>query len=197
MQGLYVNKKLEYILSLVILASSILIIFAPTDAIRYICAAFVGIAALLAFLLIKKRAIPSYNKRMILMLMAVFGIVYLSLYYLSGTYFEFGTVLGDNLFINIVGYALPIAVAIVASELLRFVFLSQGDRISTLAVYLICIFTDVSMQGGVGAIRDFGGFMGMLALTVFPSVIAHLLYHYISLRYGMLPNIAYRLITTL
>jgi signal peptidase len=53
------------------------------------------------------------------------------------------------------------------------------------------------MSGGVSGIKSFEDFMSLTALTVFPAVIANLVYNYLSVRYGALPNIAYRLITTL
>jgi signal peptidase len=39
--------------------------------------------------------------------------------------------------------------------------------------------------------------MNMVAVTLFPAVIANLLYHYLSKRYGKFPNIIYRAVTTL
>jgi signal peptidase len=39
--------------------------------------------------------------------------------------------------------------------------------------------------------------MDLVGLTLFPAISANIYYHYISKRYGMLPNIVYRVITTL
>jgi signal peptidase len=39
--------------------------------------------------------------------------------------------------------------------------------------------------------------MDVVAVTLFPSIIANLLYHYLTKRYGMYPNMVYRLLITL
>ena len=39
--------------------------------------------------------------------------------------------------------------------------------------------------------------MDFVGLTVFPAIVANLLYHYLTKRYGMLPNTVYRLVLTL
>jgi signal peptidase len=39
--------------------------------------------------------------------------------------------------------------------------------------------------------------MSLVAETMFPAIVANLLYHYISKRYGYYPNIVYRAVTTL
>ena len=49
----------------------------------------------------------------------------------------------------------------------------------------------------LAGIASFHRFMDVVGLALLPAVSANIYYHYVSRRYGMLPNIAFRIITTL
>jgi signal peptidase I len=53
------------------------------------------------------------------------------------------------------------------------------------------------IYSNIAGIVNFNRFMDFVGLTIFPALSANVFYHYVSKNYGMLPNIVFRLITTL
>ena len=64
-------------------------------------------------------------------------------------------------------------------------------------MYASCVVAEVLICANIREISTFNKFMDVVGLTLFPAIFRHLLYHYLSKRYGLYPNVAYRLITTL
>lgn len=143
---------------------------------------------------IKKRSILSINKREVTMLMGLIGVVYIVLYYLTGINFGF---FSNPYWIDF-SYIVPVIIIIVSTEINRYVVRAQNTKnIDDVLCYLTCVIAEVLVFGTVFRIRTFNNFMDFVGITLFPAIIANLLYHYLSKRYGMYPNIVYRLITTL
>ncbi|MBQ8331430.1 MAG: signal peptidase I [Clostridia bacterium] len=92
---------------------------------------------------------------------------------------------------------LPLASIIICSEIIRFVFLAQKNKAVSGISYLICVLTEVLMVSNVAEITSLNRFMDLVGLTFFPAITANIYYHYSSKRFGMFPNITFRLITTL
>ena len=190
------DKKILYTVSAILPLILSAILFLPTSSSRYIAAtlllAFVGICSLL----IKKRTAVSYNKKQVLGLVAVFGAIYLVLIYLSGIYFGFSQTFrsfGNSLLTRI----LPTTVIIVSIEIIRSIMLAQRKRAATILCYISSVLADVLIAHSIGGIHDFTSFMSLVGLTFLPAISANALYHYLSEKYGRLPNIVYRLIITL
>jgi signal peptidase I len=94
-------------------------------------------------------------------------------------------------------YILPIAVIIIASEFVRNILLSQEDRFIGFLSYLSAVAAEVIIHYTLSDIFSFKRFMDIMAMVFLPAILSNLLYHYLSKRYGFLPNIAFRLIYTL
>ncbi len=193
------DKRKLHIISASALTVLLVVFFIPFETAGRIVAA-VALAALasIALLFINKRCILSLNKNLVLMIMLISALLYLTLYYLSGL--EFGFVKNpyalDTKFI--LERCVPIAVIIVSSELFRFVVIAQDDKISNIICYICCVLAEMIICSTAGiALSSFNRFMELIAETMFPAVIANMLYHYISKRYGFYPNIIYRAFTTL
>ena len=89
MKELTVDQKKHLLISLIIFVALLPVIFVPVLYIKATAAALLAIAAVLVCVLIKKRNIHSFNKRQVLILLAVVAAVYLMFYYLTGLYFGF------------------------------------------------------------------------------------------------------------
>lgn len=191
------DKRTIHILSASTLAVLLLALLIPGEYSGKIAAAVLLLpATLLCGFLIKKRSIPSINKQQVLMLMSAIALVLLTLLYLSGI--KFGYVknpYAQPRFMLI--YALPMAVAICASEYFRYVMRAQDDKWADVLSYLACITAEALMFGNIAYLTSFNRFMDFVGITLMPAIIANLLYHYLSKRYGMVPNIVYRIVTTL
>ena len=192
------DKKITRISATSILAVLLVILFVPLgESVRIVTAAFLLPVAVIIPNLIKKRSILSINKNQVLLIMTVFALVCVMIYYLTGFAFGFYKNPYALSVKNLFTFILPIAAIIICTEIVRSVFVAQGDKLSTWICYLFCTITDMLIVSNIPAISSFNRFMDLVAGAMLPALIANLLYNYLSKRYGAYPNVSYRLITTL
>ena len=190
-------EKRLYIISLATVAALLVALFAPIGSGRIIAAILLLPLAIIVTFSIKKRSILSLNKKQILMIMTVVGLLYVMLYYISGLKFKFYLSPYRFDLVGIFQFIVPIAVIIVCTEIIRGVIIAQGRPLSNTLVYFTCVIADVLVCSNIVSIVSFNRFMDVVGLTLLPALIYNLLYNYLSKRYGASPNISYRLITTL
>ena len=190
-----IDRKKLYIISSVTLAVLLLTLFAPMGRGRIIAAILLLPLAIISLLTIKKRVALSMYEKQVLLLFTVIGALYLTFYYVSGLYFGF-TKTGYGFKTDIIFlYIIPIAVVIVCNELIRYVLCVQGERLGKVFAYFISLTADVIICATIPAITNMATFMEVIALTLFPGIMTNLLFNYISVRYGFLPNIVYKAFT--
>lgn len=192
------DKKILYLGSFAFFAVLLSAFFLPGEYSGRITAAFLLVPVAICFsLFVKKRSIPSMNKREVTFIVGVAAAMYLAIYFLSGILFGFHSSSGSRFWVLFFSCFIPCAVIIVASEIIRSIVRAQEDKLADLLCYLGCIIADVLMVGNIKAITSHSSFVNIIALSFFPAVTANLVFHYLSKRYGAYPNIAYRAITTL
>ena len=192
------KRKLHMISASTVVALLTIFLIPFETAGRIIAAVLVASVAVVTFIFVKKRRIPSIYKHQVLWLIAVITVVYLMLYYLSGL--KFGFV--HNTYALKMQYflarALPIAVIIFFSEVYRHVMRAQEDKAADILAYVACVLTEmIACATASVAISSFDHFMNLVAETMIPAIVANLLYHYLTPRYGIYSCIIYRATTTL
>jgi len=191
------DKKKLYLISLILLAVLLVSFFAPTGSSKIAAACILVPFAFIVWLFIKKRGSVSINKGEVLLLLAVVGALYVVLMQLTGFIFEFYEnpyFVNQEIFFRAV---VPLTAIIIAIEIIRHVMLMQKNKVVDVLIYLSGIAVDVLMFSNLSSINSFNNFMDLVGLTLFHAISANVFYNFVSRRYGMLPNIAYRLITTL
>ena len=153
--------------------------------------------AILFAIFVKKRSIPSMNKREVTFIVGVAAAMYIAIYFLSGILFGLHNSSGSRFWLIFFSCFIPCAVIIVASEVIRSIVRAQGNKLADLLCYAGCIIADVLMVGNLQSITSHSSFVNIVALSFFPAVTANLVFHYLSKRYGVYPNVVYRAITTL
>lgn len=191
------DKKMSYAVAFFTLTALLFSLAFEEKYSRWIAVAMLCVAAALIISFVKKRSILSYHKRNVFFLMLISALLYLVLYYLSGLYFEFGSTLITLSPDTLLRYIFPITAIILLSEYIRAVLLAQKNRLITLIAYIAGVITEVLIAGGALGIDSSYKLADFFGITLLPAITANLLYNYISKRYGMLPNLAYRLILTL
>lgn len=194
---MYKDKKILYAVSVSILSVLLLAWLITDGSGRTLAALLLLPSAVLTALLIRKRNSPSYNKWQVLMLTTVIAVMFLVILYMTGLHFGFIRPTYLFSFKNLVEVVLPIAIIIVSSEIIRRILCAQDDRVAGALGYLICLLGEMLIVSSLSGIRTFNQFMDMVGMTIFPAVTANLLYHYLAKRYGILPNLVFRLLTTL
>lgn len=192
------DKRIIRISSASIFAVLLIALIVPLgESSRIIAAILLLPAAVLSFLFIKKRGILSINKGQILLIMTVIALVYLMLYYLTGLELGFYKNIYRFNLSNILKFVLPITMIITATEVLRFVFVAQNDKAANALCYISCVIAEMLVCSNIPSVTSFNRFMDLVAGALFPAIISNLLYNYLSKRYGIYPNLVFRLITTL
>lgn len=190
------DKRIVHIVSFSAVAA-LFVSFFFGDGGRIAAAILMALIALVTVLFIRKRSIPSFLYSEVVMIMGVVAAVWVMLYYLTGLKFGFAKANYGTAAEVIFRYVLPISVIIVASELIRAVLRAQESRLVDVLSYLSCVVAEVLVHYVWSDILNFKKFMDIMALVLLPAIISNLLYHYLVRRYGVLPNIVYRLIITL
>lgn len=190
------KKKLYAISILLALLLLLLLVFAGGSS-RWITAALFIPATVAVLLLVKKRSVLSIHKKTVLGILTVIGVLYLMLLYLAGLRFGFeGATVPFSLF-AVTRFILPISLIVVGSEAVRYVLLCQKGRVVNICAYVMGVATELLIVGGIGTLTNFYAFMDYMGLALLPALFSNILYQYLSARYGALPNVVYRLLTTL
>ena len=191
------DKKVLYTVAVVLTAFLLAISLIPGGYGRIAAAILLIPATLAVCLLVKKRSILSMHKKQILLLMAVIGLLYTVLLYVSGLHFGFRLTEYPLSVSSAFRYLLPGAVIIIAIEIIRSVLLAQQDRISSILAYAMGVLAEILVVQSTLQVKTFNGFMDLMGMTLLPAVIANLLYQWVCRRYGPYPNMVYRALTTL
>lgn len=195
--GMNTDRKVLYYISSISLAALLLSLFLPGEYSGRITAAILLLPiSAVSYLFIKKRRILSIYKNQILIIMSVTAVLVVSVLYLVGLSFGFYKNAYARLEL-VPTHVLPIAGIITLIELYRHKVCVVGDKLASVLCYVSAVAADVLIFGNVYSVTSFNKFMELMGLVLLPSVIANLLYHYITVRYGPYPNVVYRLVTTL
>ena len=191
------DKKVLYTVSLITFAVLLGTLFINVSNSKIVTACLLIPLTAVTILAIKKRGSLSINKKEVLLLSVVVGAIYVVLLHMSGLFFGFYQnpykVNTEEFFTT----ALPIAIIIVCCELIRRVLLAQKNHLVSFIAYLSCVIADALSYSTLSGIENFNQFMNFFGMTLFPALCANVYYQYVSKRYGAIPNIAFRFITTL
>lgn len=191
------DKKRLYTISILLTLLLLLLIFFAGGSGRWITAICFIPATLAVMLLVKKRSVLSIHRKTVLLILTVIGVLYLMLLYLAGLYFGFEKATVPFSLFAVTRFILPITLIVVGSEIVRYILLAQKRRAVDICAYVMGVATELLIVGGIGTLTNFYAFMDYVGLTLFPALFSNILYQYLSARYGALPNIVYRLLTTL
>ncbi len=189
------DKKRLYIIPGLLLAALLIALFAPAGSGRILAAILLLPGAAVCWFGLKKRNAPSIHAKTVLMLISVMGLMYITLYYLSALVFGFVRTSYGLRWQVIFQYILPIAGIIAGAEIVRHVLCVQHGKAGKIFAYFICLAAELLIQGGFADVHSFASFMDMVALRFFPGLLYNLLFNYLTVRYGFLPNIIYRALT--
>lgn len=147
--------------------------------------------------LIKKRKTKSLQYKQVIVLMALLGIIYIIIFYLTGLYFGYNKSIYNFSVKTIFRYIIPIITIIISTEMIRNVLIAKEDKISRILVFISMVVLDIILYSNIYAVTEFDGFLSMVGFTLFPSISCNLLYNYISNKHGPTPIIVFRMITIL
>ncbi|MBQ4111171.1 MAG: signal peptidase I [Clostridia bacterium] len=191
------DKRVLYAVSFTIFAALLWLLFVPMKSSRITTAILLLPIAALTRLLIRKRTSPSVHKREVLLVVSLVGILFVVLLHMSGLYFGYYR---NPYFVNtavLLKYILPLTAIIGATELIRATILAQKSKLASFLCFLSCVLIETLAVSSIARITSINRFMDVVGLALLPAISANISYHYLSKNFGMLPNIAFRWITTM
>ena len=196
-KGLTIDRKVLYLLSASLFAVLLFLLFLPNAIARYICTAFVIIMAITIHFLVSKRSILSINKREVLVIFTVVGLLYLTVYYVTGIFYGFTPNPYSPTVSTLFSHILPITAVIIATEITRRILLAQKDVIVNILMYFSGVAAEILMLSSSTGVNTFNQFMDLVGIVILPALGSNLLYNYTASKYGALPIVVYRLLKTL
>jgi len=144
----------------------------------------------------KRKSLPIYHKQ-VTILLVIFALIYLAAFYLMGIYFGFYEATVKFSLWSIKKYIIPLMVIIISSEIIRNTLLIQKGKKSKGLALLIMVLIDLIIYTGIYDLNNLDDFLTVVGFIFFASFSCNLLYNYISIRYGYIGIIIYRIITVL
>lgn len=191
------DKKVLYIISFITFAVLLMAFLINLGDSKIVTACLLAPLTVLTLVMIKKRGALSINKKEVLLISLIIGVIYVVLLQMTGIFFGYyhnPYMVTPKTFFTTV---LPLAAIIVCTELIRRVLIAQKYPLVSFLAYLSCVMAEALSYSGLGGITNLNRFMDFFGLTLFPAICANIYYHYASKSYGALPNIAFRCITAL
>lgn len=191
------DKKILYTISFGIFAVLLLVLLINLEEKRIVTACLLAVLTPVVCLTIKKRNTISIHKKEVLLLTTIIAVLYVIFVQMFGIYFgsyENPYFVTTEMFLWTV---LPMLVVIVTTEILRYVLLAQKNKVVSVIAFLFCVLAEVLAFANLSDLSSVNKLMDLIALTVFPAISANVFYHYSSKRFGIFPNISFRIISTL
>lgn len=192
-----IDKIRIYIFQFVLLVSLVSALFVLNAKTRIFLSFFLTIFAIFTYIFIKRKKSGSIHKKQVIYLMALFGIIYLLSFYLMGLYFGYYKAPIKFGIVNIFKYIVPTSVIIFSSEIIRHLNLSQEAKGAKVLTYISMVIIDLIVYIGAYDIKDYDDFLAIIGFILFASISCNLLYNYVTVRYGYIGIVVYRLMTIL
>ena len=187
-----------YVLELILLFTlSYTLIFLSNSNRRFILAIFLLAYALVTKLLLNKTRMLSIKKKEVFKLVTLLAIIYVALLYTVGIYTGYYKSTIKFSFDTLLKYIIPISMIIISSEYIRNKFINYETKLSLLLNYITQIIIDLLIYTNIYKLNSVDNLMIVIGYVLFASISSNLLYNYIAKRYGVKPNIMYRLLTIL
>ena len=182
---------------IILIIALLICAFFPFYRISFILTIITTLSAIATSFMLRKKNSNFTNKKQILTIMIVFGILYLALFYTLGLYtgFYHNNAVFDLK--NILVYIVPTVITIITTEIMRERLLTVNIRASKILTLIITVLIEINLYSSIYNISKLNDFLLLLGFITFSNTSSNLLYSYLSPKYGVKPIIAYRLIITL
>lgn len=201
------DKRKVLFLEIFLVIITIFVLLNSNTVSTFCVAVILSIYMIAVCTLLKFRRVLYDAENQVTFLFVIFGVIYLSGFYLMGMYFGFNKAIVTLSFKNIYMYIIPIVAIIVSSEVIRNIFLSYdlNFRVKSIKINFSPVFTFVSMTIIEVLIYltlhtrldTFDDYLTLLGFVFFSAISCNLLYNYSTTRFPFKGIIIYRLITTL
>ena len=192
------DKTISLILSIALCAFTFFNLFCPNSQLqKYILTAFLVLFTVVVVRFIKFNNTSNLNTHKIILLISILSIVHILILYFIGIWAGFYR--NANLFsLRKLFYTiLPYIVIIVCSEIIRQAFASKQSKANLILITISLILAETTTYFTQYTIATLNETLILFGYVFLPAISTNILCNYIVKRYGLLPNILYRVITTI
>ena len=186
------------IFSILIFVVTFFNLFVPnTDVQKYGLIIFLIIYTIIMKFFFKDKRVDHKNKKSVTLTIVVLSTVYILILYIIGlfsSFFKNTTILGIDSFLKRI---LPYIVMVICSEIIRKAFVTRERKKDIVFVTLALIIAEVTLYLDVYVAWDLSEIMALVGYVTFSAISTNLLMNYLVKKYEIMPNIIYRIITTI
>jgi len=192
------DKVIEYMLLVIICMLTFFNLFLPNvEFQKWTLTIFLVLYTIVLTKILKFKKVDNVNKSKIIILIMGLSIIYVFLLYLIGIYVGFYKNINAFTSERIFKTILPYIIIVICSEIIRQIFVTTQNKINTIIVTIALVLAEITIFINTSNIWNLGEMLILLGYVTFPSISINLLCNYIVKKYGIIPNIVYRIITTI
>lgn len=192
------DKAIEYILLIIICMLTFFNLFLPNAEIqKWILTIFLIFYTFILTRILKFKKVDNVNKNKIIILIIGLSVIYIFLLYLIGIYVGFYKNINSFSTERIFKTILPYIIIVICSEIIRQIFVTTQNKINTILITIALVLAEITTYINSSNIWDLGEMLILIGYVTFPSISINILCNYIVKKYGVIPNILYRIITTI
>jgi len=187
----------NYCLEILLIVILSLALFVSNIFSRKLLALVLTIFSIVCVIIVKKRNLKPTYERQVMIILSIFGIIYLLIHYLLGLYFGYYESPTKFSFKVLLNFIIPLILIIISSEVIRNKFIKQSGKFNSALLFIAMVLIDLIVYSGVYDLSNLEDFLAVIGFVFFASVACNLLYNYIAKRYGVKGIILFRLLTAL
>lgn len=192
------DKVIEYIFLTIICIITFFNLFLPIITIqKYILTVFLLIYTIIVVKLIKPKRVDNIDKKKIVALIISLSAIYIILLYFVGIFTGFhknSIGVGKEQLFNTI---LPYIMIVICSEIIRQVFITKNDKKITIITTIVLIIVEITTYIEFYNVWALSVVLEFVGYVILPAISTNILCNYILKRYGIIPNILYRILTTI
>lgn len=145
--------------------------------------------------ILKFRKVDNKNKHRLLILMVGLSILDILILYIIGIFTGFYKNINACNGKTMLSTVLPYIVIIISSEIIRQIFVTKENKKNTIIITVALVLSEISIFTNLSKIWDLREMLLLIGYVTIPSISSNLLCNFIVKKYGLVPNILYRIIT--
>ena len=192
------DKAIEYVLLVIICMLTFFNLFLPNVELqKWTLAIFLVLYTIVLTKILKFKKIDNVNKNKIIILIIGLSIIYIFLLYLIGIYVGFYKNINAFTTERIFKTILPYIIIVICSEIIRQIFVTTQNKMNTIIITIALVLAEITTFINSSNIWNLSEMLILIGYVTFPSISVNLLCNYIVKKYGIIPNILYRITTTI
>lgn len=192
------DRIIEYSLLLLIFIITLLNLFWPDTKMQVkILTVFLLAFTIFLIKLMKYRKVDNPSKNRVIIFVFGLSAIYIMLLYIIGIFAGFYRNANKFSYNNLYNIILPYIIIVVCSEIIRQIFVTKENKKITVITTIVLVLVEITLYLDRYKVWNLDNALILIGYVTFPAISINLMCNYIVKRYGIIPNILYRVIITI